>query len=54
MWHLWTTVRVGCLQCWRDLALEACVDILAVAEHRLIPAMVRSERARLRFSGVWS
>ena len=31
-----------------DLALEAGVDFLAVVEHRLIPARVRSEWARLR------
>ena len=31
-----------------DLALEARVDFLAVVEHRLIPARVRSEWARLR------
>ena len=30
-----------------DLALEAGVDFLAVVEHRLIPARVRSEWARL-------
>ena len=30
-----------------DLALEARVDFLAVVEHRLIPARVRSEWARL-------
>ena len=31
-----------------DLALNAGVDFLAVAEHRLIPARVRSEWSRLR------
>ena len=31
-----------------DLALGAGVDFLAVAEHRLIPARVRSEWSRLR------
>ena len=31
-----------------DMALEAQVDFLAVVEHRLIPARVRSEWARLR------
>ena len=31
-----------------DLALEVGVDFLAVAEHRLIPARVRSEWSRLR------
>ena len=30
-----------------DLALDAGVDFLAVTEHRLIPARVRSEWARL-------
>ena len=33
-----------------DLALDAGVDFLAVAEHRLIPARVRSEWSRLRRS----
>ena len=37
-----------------DLALEARVDLLAVVEHRLIPARVRSEWARLRSKGVAS
>ena len=40
-----------------DLALEADVDFLAVVEHRLVPARVRSEWARLRARGassVWS
>ena len=31
-----------------DLALDAGVDFLAVAEHRLIPARVRSEWSRLK------
>ena len=31
-----------------DLALEAQVDFLAVVEHRLIPAGVRSEWAGLK------
>ena len=30
-----------------DLALEAKIDFLAVVEHRLIPARVRCEWARL-------
>ena len=37
--------------------LEAPVDIIAVVEQRLIPARVRSERARLRAKGcasVWA
>ena len=40
-----------------DLALEVDVDFLAVAEHRLIPARVRSEWARLmskRLASVWA
>ena len=35
-----------------DLALDAKLDFLAVAEHRLIPAMVWSEWARLKSKGV--
>ena len=37
-----------------DLALDADVDFLAVTEHRLIPAWVRSEWARLKAKGVAS
>ena len=37
-----------------DLALSAGVDFLAVAEHRLIPARVRSEWSRLRGKGLSS
>ena len=37
-----------------DLALGAGVDFLAVAEHRLIPAGVRSEWSRLRCKGLSS
>ena len=37
-----------------DLALEAKVDFLAVVEHRLIPARVRSEWDRLRRKGMAS
>ena len=37
-----------------DLALEVGVDFLAVVEHRLIPARVRSEWARLREKGLAS
>ena len=40
-----------------DLALDAGVDFLAVAEHRLIPARVRSEWSRLKGKGlpsVWA
>ena len=35
-----------------DLALAAGVDFLAVAEHRLIPARVRSEWSRLKGEGL--
>ena len=37
-----------------DLALDAGLDFLAVTEHRLIPARVRGEWARLRVKGVAS
>ena len=37
-----------------DLALDTEVDFLAVTEHRLIPARVRSEWARLKAKGVAS
>ena len=37
-----------------DIALDAGVDFLAVAEHRLIPARVRSEWSRLRGKGLSS
>ena len=37
-----------------DLALDAKLDFLAVTEHRLIPARVRSEWARLKSKGVAS
>ena len=37
-----------------DLALSAGVDFLAVAEHRLIPARVRSEWSRLKGKGISS
>ena len=40
-----------------DLALEVQVEFLAVAEHRLIPARVRSEWSRLRkkvLASVWA
>ena len=35
-----------------DLALEVRVDFLAVVEHRLIPALVRSEWAGLKTKGL--
>ena len=37
-----------------DLALETGVDFLAVVEHRLVPARVRSEWSRLRMKGIGS
>ena len=37
-----------------DLALDAGVDFLAVAEHSLIPARVRSEWSRLKVKGLSS
>ena len=37
-----------------DLALDAGLDFLAVSEHRLIPARVRSEWASLKSKGVAS
>ena len=40
-----------------DLALDVKVDLLAVVEHRLIPARVRSELARLgkrRLGSIWA
>ena len=37
-----------------DLALETRIDFHAVVEHRLIPARVRSEWARLKGKGVAS
>ena len=37
-----------------DLALDAGVDFLAVAEHKLIPARVRCEWSRLRSKGISS
>ena len=37
-----------------DIALEVGVDFLAIVEHRLIPARVRSEWARLERNGLAS
>ena len=37
-----------------DLAIRTGVDFLAVAEHRLIPARVRSEWSRLKGKGISS
>ena len=59
-WHLWTgrAKHPGPpSQPWLthgDLALDAGVDFLAVAEHRLIPARGRSEWSRLRSKGLSS
>ena len=46
--------NVGAWLTHGDLALDAGVDFLAVAEHRLIPARVRSEWSRLREKGLSS
>ena len=46
--------NVGCWLTLGDLALETHVDFLAVVEHRLILARVRSEWARLRSKGLAS
>ena len=37
-----------------DMVLDTCVDFLAVVEHRLVPARVRGEWARLRARGASS
>ena len=47
-------VNVGGWLTHGDLALNAGVDFLAVAEHRLIPARVRSEWSRLKGKGLSS
>ena len=47
-------LNVGSWLTHGDLALAAGVDFLAVVEHRLIPARVRSERSRLRVKGLSS
>ena len=44
----------GCWLTHGDLALEARVDLVAVVEHRLIPARVTSEWARLKGKGLAS
>ena len=46
--------NVGGWLTYGDLALNADVDFLAVAEHRLIPARVRGEWSRLRGKGIFS
>ena len=53
MW-LWWVFNVGRWVTHGDFALEAEVDYLAVVEHRLIPAGVRSEWSRLRAKGLAS
>ena len=53
--HLFVeTLNVGGWLTHYDLALSVDVVFLAVTEHRLIPARVRSECARLRAKGVAS
>ena len=67
IWHLWIgrawhpdqffgleVFNVGGWLTHGDSALEAKVDFLAVVEHRLIPARVRSEWDRLRRKGLAS
>ena len=50
--HLATEVfNVGSWLTHGDLASDARLDFLAVAEHRLIPTSVRSEWARLKSKG---
>ena len=44
-------LNVGCWLTHGDLALDTSVDFLAVVEHRLIPARVRSEWSRLKEEG---
>ena len=56
LWHLWIVAvevfNVGRCLTHGDMVLQAQVDFVAVAEHRLIPARVRSEWARLRSKGL--
>ena len=70
LWHLWIgrarhpgpgsvpflveVLNVGGWLTHCDFALDVGVDFLAVAEHRLIPARVRSEWSRLRGKGLSS
>ena len=73
LWHLWIgrarhpgpgsvafnveVLNVGGWLTHCDFALDVCVDFLAVVEHRLIPARVRSEWARLRckkIASIWA
>ena len=51
---VWNFLNVGGWLTHGDLALDAGVDFLAVAEHRLIPARVRSEWSRLKDKGLSS
>ena len=69
LWHLWidrarhpgpgsapflfVVLNVGWWLTHGDFALGAEVDFLAVVEHRLIPARVRGEWARLRCVRGW-
>ena len=70
LWHLWIgrarhpgpgpndldieVFIVGGFLTHGDYALETDAGFLAVVEHRLIPARVRNEWARLRRAGIWS
>ena len=73
LWHLWIgrarhpgpgsvpflveVLNVGGWLTHCDFALDVEVDFLAVVEHRLIPARVRSEWARLRckkIASIWA
>ena len=49
--------NIGGWLTFEDLALDSCAQFLAVAEHRLIPARVRSVGHQLRVAGfqsVWA
>ena len=53
----WGVLNVGGWLTHCDFALDVGVDFLAVVEHRLIPARVRSEWARLRrkrLASIWA
>ena len=63
LWHLWSgrarhpgpSTGHLAVERWlthRDLVLEAQIDFVAVVEHSLIPARVRSEWTRLRSKGL--
>ena len=50
------SANIGSWLTYGDFALDSCAQFLAVAEHRLIPARVRSVRHQLRVAGfrsVW-